>query len=110
MRSRAAGNLPSSKLAMTCSICFNEVEECDESHSCTVCNNTFHFDCMKTWWSKGVGCPLCRNCDFQTFINSFETNSGANTTAEYMLLFTCYVAALASTPQLLQQKQSCRHP
>jgi hypothetical protein len=83
----------------TCCICLCDVEE--DHYSCSTCTHHFHFDCLKEWWAQGVGCPLCRQCEFESFITSLTGKSEATTTAEYMLLFTCYITMLVTRPDVL---------
>ena len=84
---------------MECMICLSCEGQLD--FQCPHCTCACHQECMKRWWSTGVGCPQCRQCGFKDFVEescpSLKTHDIA-TTAMYMYLFYMVVALpVAST-------------
>lgn len=42
-----------------CPICFETIE--NDLHTCKVCRNAFHIECLKIWLKNKNTCVLCRN-------------------------------------------------
>ena len=49
-----------------CSVCCNKL---DAGVYTTKCGHKFHLDCIVTWYSKHVTCPLCRAADIEYPLN-----------------------------------------
>ena len=45
----------------TCSICQDDMEVGTEVRNINACNHHFHTGCIDTWFSRNVGCPVCRH-------------------------------------------------
>jgi hypothetical protein len=43
-----------------CVICLEEFEVCEEVKMIPYCKHVFHAECIDTWLSAHVTCPICR--------------------------------------------------
>lgn len=50
-----------------CSVCCNTFDDC--GIYTTKCGHKFHIECIVTWYSKQVSCPLCRCKDISSPLN-----------------------------------------
>lgn len=50
-----------------CSICCNDFNNCGVYTA--KCGHQFHLECIVTWYSKHVSCPLCRATDVEYPLN-----------------------------------------
>lgn len=59
--------------AEECSICCNNFEKCGVYTA--KCGHKFHLECIVTWYSKHVTCPLCRvdDIDYPLMIDVKQT-------------------------------------
>lgn len=57
-----------------CPVCLDIL---DENSIATVCNHSFHYDCIFTWLLKHNTCPTCRNCIIEKY-NDIITNINKN--------------------------------
>lgn len=64
-------------------------KNCFQCNQCKCCT---HSDCIAEWWKNGIGCPMCRYCDFEQFVTTISPDTKVSTTSAYMTLFQCLVA------------------
>jgi hypothetical protein len=70
-----------SSLEQTCSICLCDIAE-NDIISTLPCSNkhTFHTNCLESWFSNNICCPICRT----NFNNLFEIEARSNNDQENM--------------------------
>ncbi|PSR99849.1 RING-H2 finger protein [Actinidia chinensis var. chinensis] len=48
------------KAVLECAVCLNEFEDHETLRLLPICSHVFHPDCIDTWFSSHVTCPVCR--------------------------------------------------
>ena len=58
----------------SCSICYEEFDECKDIVKLDVCSHIYHKECIKDWLINKNNCPMCRATTDNDFINKLKKN------------------------------------
>uniref|UniRef100_A0A5B7ADK6 RING-type E3 ubiquitin transferase n=1 Tax=Davidia involucrata TaxID=16924 RepID=A0A5B7ADK6_DAVIN len=64
------------KHPIDCSICLSEFEERETVKLIPYCRHVFHQECIDTWLSSHVSCPLCRSTRMMFAVDEEESGLG----------------------------------
>ncbi len=82
---------------MDCPICLCDANSgAGEMTACSACHGKVHWSCLKQWWGKGAGCPLCRQCAFANALERLHIDVPRTTGERVWLLRAALVAACIS--------------
>jgi E3 ubiquitin-protein ligase ATL6/9/15/31/42/55 len=74
----AVKGLKIGKVELECAVCLSEFEDHETLRLLPTCNHVFHSDCIDTWLTSRVTCPVCRAKVAQA-VNQLAANSSQST-------------------------------
>ncbi|XP_059431189.1 RING-H2 finger protein ATL57-like [Corylus avellana] len=93
------------KNKIDCAICLSEFEEKEAVKVIPFCKHVFHPDCIDTWLSSNVTCPVCRATRFSE--DAEEGSAGRSTVKNHETCIEVRVVGVGSFSFGMRRNRSC---